>query len=454
MLNPLTVDRLEILVLVDNLTDSLSTNPANVTAEWTGLMTGGRMRMIAGENICCAHHGLSLLIVAHVGEQKHTLLFDAGPEGATFLRNTRILGVDFKDIGAIVLSHGHWDHAGGLVAAVEAAAQARPTQGMDCYVHPGMFAQRATPRQNGELLVHEPVPDPQRLAKAGARVTNTREPQRVAGGAFYVSGEIPRKTSYEKGLPGQLRRSEDGQSWEPDPLLMDERYLSVHVKDKGQFVFSACSHAGLINVLNDARATFPEVPLYGVMGGLHLSGSTEKIIPETIADLKKFGLRFLAPDTAPAGGRLPQCPGYSATNWPPRPWARSTRSEQNRRSITFGPRTWRYPCRKGGPAGGTPTCNQPRRPSMRSLRWAIALGSIVLLSAASAWSLEAPLQPGRAPNAAHAGAPALNLLAQSDRQKCVVAIKLCWQQCTSQNREYSDAWKACREKCGHPGHCD
>jgi 7,8-dihydropterin-6-yl-methyl-4-(beta-D-ribofuranosyl)aminobenzene 5'-phosphate synthase len=76
---------------------------------------------------------------------------------------------------------------------------------------------------------------------------------------------------------------------------MDERFISVHVKDKGQFILSACSHAGLINVLNHARSTFPAVPLYGVMGGLHLSGVTEKIIPDTVSDLKSFGLKLLAP---------------------------------------------------------------------------------------------------------------------------------------------------------------
>lgn len=76
---------------------------------------------------------------------------------------------------------------------------------------------------------------------------------------------------------------------------MDERFVAVHVKDKGQFVFSACSHAGVVNVLTHARSFFPSVPLYGVMGGLHLAGATETVIPETIADLKQFGLKLLAP---------------------------------------------------------------------------------------------------------------------------------------------------------------
>ncbi len=295
MLNVLAVDRVEVLVVVDNATDSLSSNPKNVTAEWSGLLTGGRMRVVSGERICCAHHGLSLLITASIGDEKRSLLFDAGPEGATFLRNARILGIDFAAVDAMVLSHGHWDHAGGLVAAVEAVAAARGRESTPCFVHPGMFVERASRRPDGQLLLFEPVPQPERLAQAGAKVINTREAQLAAGGAFYVSGEIPRVTSYETGLPGHVSRGADGESWEPDPLIMDERFVSVHVRGKGQLVFSACSHAGLINVLKHARALFPAVPLYGAMGGLHLSGSTEKIIPQTVDELRSFGLKLVAP---------------------------------------------------------------------------------------------------------------------------------------------------------------
>jgi 7,8-dihydropterin-6-yl-methyl-4-(beta-D-ribofuranosyl)aminobenzene 5'-phosphate synthase len=295
MLDIAQVDGLEVLVLVDNTTDSLSSNPRDVLPEWSVLFTGGKLRLLSGQNICCAHHGLSLLITAQIGGKKRTLLFDAGPAAATFERNTEILGVDFAGIEAVVLSHGHWDHAGGLLAAVESIAKNRGGRSFSCYMHPGMFRQRATKRPDGQLYVNELVPDPERLSKAGANVISSREPQSVADGAFFVSGEIPRVTSYEAGVPNHLTRSADGNSWEPDPLIMDERFVSVHVKNKGQFVFSACSHAGLINVLTHARAVFPSVPLYGAMGGLHLSGINERVIPETVADLKKFGLKVLAP---------------------------------------------------------------------------------------------------------------------------------------------------------------
>jgi 7,8-dihydropterin-6-yl-methyl-4-(beta-D-ribofuranosyl)aminobenzene 5'-phosphate synthase len=291
----LPVDQLEVLVLLDNVTDSLSTNVSVAISEWTGLLTAGRLQLLSGRCTCCAHHGLSLLITVRIGSGTHTVLFDTGPEASTFLRNAEILGVDFAAIDAVVLSHGHWDHGGGLVAAIEKISKARNGQRVDCFLHPSMFAERALQRSNGELLKFESVPDPDVLAQTGANVVNTREPQFIAEGALYLSGEIPRSTSYETGFPGHVRRSDDGRSWEPDPLIMDERFIAVHVKGKGQVVFSACSHAGIVNVLTHARSVFPSVPLYGVMGGLHLSGATEKVIPETVADLQRFGLKLLAP---------------------------------------------------------------------------------------------------------------------------------------------------------------
>jgi 7,8-dihydropterin-6-yl-methyl-4-(beta-D-ribofuranosyl)aminobenzene 5'-phosphate synthase len=59
-------------------------------------------------------------------------------------------------------------------------------------------------------------------------------------------------------------------------------------------VFSACSHAGIVNVCRHARATFPDVPLHAIMGGLHLSGPNEAIIAQTVADLGEFGLKTIA----------------------------------------------------------------------------------------------------------------------------------------------------------------
>jgi 7,8-dihydropterin-6-yl-methyl-4-(beta-D-ribofuranosyl)aminobenzene 5'-phosphate synthase len=77
---------------------------------------------------------------------------------------------------------------------------------------------------------------------------------------------------------------------------MDERYLAVHVLGKGLLIFSACSHAGIVNVLLHAREAFPGIPLWGALGGLHLSGGgPERLIPDTVAHLRQFGLRQIMP---------------------------------------------------------------------------------------------------------------------------------------------------------------
>jgi 7,8-dihydropterin-6-yl-methyl-4-(beta-D-ribofuranosyl)aminobenzene 5'-phosphate synthase len=111
------IDRLEIQVLVDNVTDSLSSTPPFVSREWAMLQRRG-MRRIAGGALCCANHGLSLVITAHGPIGARTLLFDGGPVDYAVERNGMRLDIAFGAIDAVVLSHGHWDHAGGIPAAL------------------------------------------------------------------------------------------------------------------------------------------------------------------------------------------------------------------------------------------------------------------------------------------------------------------------------------------------
>ena len=136
------VDALEVQVLVDNVTDTLSTVPKDVTNEVGLLMRNGTLKMAAGEYRCCAHHGLSLIITARIGKEKRTLIFDAGPEAYTVTRNGALLKVPFGDAGAVVLSHGHWDHAGGLVEAVRQVVSTNGGRQIECHVNPGMFVTR------------------------------------------------------------------------------------------------------------------------------------------------------------------------------------------------------------------------------------------------------------------------------------------------------------------------
>lgn len=289
----LAVDHVEILLLVDNATDNLSLIPDYAEHEMPRLWKRGIKRM-SGACLCCAAHGLSCAITVQRGDTSRTLLFDTGPDVAVFERNVDRLGFDMGRVDAIVLSHGHWDHCGAMLRALEMIQLRNGGQPTPVYMHPEIYRSRAMKAPDGSMRPFDDVPSQAALEKAGARVIHSRDGQTVLDDLFYVSGEIPRVTPFEKGMPGQYRRTVDGLDWEPDPLLMDERFAAVHVRDKGMIVLTACSHAGVINVLLHARDTLAQAPLYCVMGGFHLSGSNERIIPETITGLRDFELKSIA----------------------------------------------------------------------------------------------------------------------------------------------------------------
>jgi len=294
-------ERLEILVIVDNVLDMLSSTPRFVQRETQVLRRFGMTRT-AGECLCCASHGLSLLITAHGPGGARTMLFDGGPVDMSMARNAPRLGVNFAAIDAMMLSHGHWDHAGGLPQALSMLPEGKR---VPLYLHPGMFAERGMRQSDGGVLPMDPVPSPAGWAAMGADPVVSAEPLSVLDGLFQISGEIPRVTGYERGLPGQVARADDTALWVADELLMDERFLAVRLKGKGLVIFSACSHAGVVNVLHEARRLFPGERLHAVMGGFHLSGENEAIIPQTVRDLGGFGLELIIPA---------HCTGWRAVN--------------------------------------------------------------------------------------------------------------------------------------------
>ena len=294
MIELATADRIEVLVLVDNVTDFLSSSPAGVESELSRFWRRGA-RLQAGHLLCCAAHGFACAVTAWSGGASRTLLFDAGPDGAVLRSNVARLGFAMGTVDAVFLSHGHWDHAGGMIDALDMIRDGNGHQAVATLMHPGMYRSRAMKTADGSMRPFDEVPSADKLERHGARVIHSTVPQLILDDLFFVSGEIPRVTPFELGMPGQHRRTEDGSAWEPDPLLMDERFVAVRLKGKGVLVFTACSHAGVINVLTHARASLPDDRLHGVIGGFHLAGGTERIIPETVAAMRDFGLSIIAP---------------------------------------------------------------------------------------------------------------------------------------------------------------
>lgn len=288
-----TVDYLEVQVLVDNVVDILSSVPDCVTSEIPNLIKAGA-KELGGSCLCCGAWGLSLAITTGTAGRRRTLLFDSGPEAYALERNSTRLGFDFGTVDCAVVSHGHFDHAGGMPKALELITTANGGKKVPTHVNPGMFHKRADrDSPDGSVLPLADVPSTEEFSRLGAEVINSYEPRLVLEDTVCISGEIPRVTDYEKGLPTQVRLDNQG-NWIPDPLQLDERYIAVNVRDYGIVIFSACSHAGIVNVLTDAADVSDPIPLYAVMGGLHLSGPTyEPLIAQTVKDVARFHLKRL-----------------------------------------------------------------------------------------------------------------------------------------------------------------
>jgi 7,8-dihydropterin-6-yl-methyl-4-(beta-D-ribofuranosyl)aminobenzene 5'-phosphate synthase len=295
MTDLIAVDSVDIQILVDNVTDMLSSVPSFVETEVAGLARRrGAAWVLGGGCLCCAAHGLSCLLTIRRGEAVKTVLFDTGPEDRTFEQNVSRLGVDLGAVEALVLSHGHWDHAGAMLRALQLVRDRNGGRDVPCYTHPDMFRSRAIKLADESFRPMEDVPSVAALEENGGRVVSARAAQTIAGDTVFVSGEIPRTSGFETGLPGQHRRTEDGKGWELDELVKDERFIAVNVQGKGLVVLTACSHAGVVNVLAHTRACFPGVKLHAVLGGLHLSGTNERIIPQTVEALRGFDLDVIA----------------------------------------------------------------------------------------------------------------------------------------------------------------
>jgi 7,8-dihydropterin-6-yl-methyl-4-(beta-D-ribofuranosyl)aminobenzene 5'-phosphate synthase len=288
---PLTaLDSLTIDVITDDVSDNYVSKTLFAVSEFANIVRAGA-GVLSGEALLCANLGFGCRLVSTRNGVRHTLLFDTGPEGAVFLRNCANLGIRLGEVESIAVSHGHWDH----MAALPAALQAIREQGGRASVHvnPGMFDERAVRLASGTVVPAAKVPSPSELEGFGAGVVNDPDERLLLDGHFYLSGEIPRVSDFEKGRVDHLSRPDPETPWRPDPLLLDERMLVAQLRGLGLVVVSSCSHAGIVNVCTEVRRLFPDIPIHCVIGGLHLGGVMERIIPQTVEGLRPFAIRHI-----------------------------------------------------------------------------------------------------------------------------------------------------------------
>jgi 7,8-dihydropterin-6-yl-methyl-4-(beta-D-ribofuranosyl)aminobenzene 5'-phosphate synthase len=287
------VDRLELTTLVDNTIDALlPSTPAVRRAPRDTVLGGPKSRLRA-------EHGFSTLVTVEYQGQRRSVLFDAGLTPDVLLHNMDVLEVRPATLQAIVLSHGHADHALGLLGML----RRRGRTALPLVIHPDAFKMRKIVLPDG----HEtrlPPPSRSDLRREGIEVIEETRPSYLLEGAVMITGQVPRVTDFEKGFP--IHYAEVDGRWEPDPWIHDDQAIVIRVKDKGLVALTGCGHAGVINILAQARALGGGDPIHAVLGGFHLTGGLfDPLIPRTVQELQRLAPAVIVPG---------HCTGWKATH--------------------------------------------------------------------------------------------------------------------------------------------
>jgi 7,8-dihydropterin-6-yl-methyl-4-(beta-D-ribofuranosyl)aminobenzene 5'-phosphate synthase len=240
-----------------------------------------------------AAHGLAYLITLNQQGKASRILMDAANAPLPLFNNLEALEHDINDIDAVVLSHGHPDHYGGLFAFL-----AKRTGGpIPVYLHKDIFLPKVLVTPRGRIGPW--VLELDQLVAAGVELHENQGPELILGQAL-LSGTVETTTSYEKPLPS-FRRKVGGQ--EEQDLFPDEQAFIAYVEGRGLVVIGGCSHPGIINIVKYAQKLTGVQKVSLVIGGFHLTPHGDEVIQSTLG-----GLKELNPELIMAG----HCTGFRA----------------------------------------------------------------------------------------------------------------------------------------------
>ena len=226
-----------------------------------------------------AEWGLSILV--EVGGLK--VLLDTG-QSASVVHNASVLGIDLSTIDKIIISHGHFDHTGGLRQLLMAMRKE-----VEVIAHPDIWDAKYVQRTSEEVYRYIGIPfQKEELESLGASFTLTSEPVWISD-RIVTTGEILMLTDYEK-IDANLYVKREG-VFCPDSLKDD---MALVVKtSQGLVIVAGCAHRGIVNTMRHAQKLTGVEAIDTVVGGTHLICATEEQVELTIAELKGLGIQRL-----------------------------------------------------------------------------------------------------------------------------------------------------------------
>ena len=226
---------------------------------------------IGGSRELIGEHGLAFLIET----AERCILFDTG-QYLALENNARVLGCDLTAVDAVVLSHGHYDHTGGLKDMLKANSN------FTLYAHPDIFTRKLIRQKGRYREIGIPVSEDDLITRNVKIKLDTASVEIAPG--IITTGQIPQTSEFESVAEGFF--VENGGRKVPDALA-DDQALIVKT-GKGIVVVLGCSHRGVINTLKHVTNITGEKKIHAVLGGLHLVKTSEDTLGTIIDHLEEF----------------------------------------------------------------------------------------------------------------------------------------------------------------------
>lgn len=270
-------------ILVDNFFDVFEPSRPGIVER----VTPGRL-----PKPLVAAHGLAYLVTLNHQDRLTRILVDAANDPWPLFNNLEALGHTPEEIDAVVVSHGHPDHYGGLLGFL-----AKRFGPLPVYLHEDAYFPKLFMTPKGRIGPW--VLDPGQVTQAGGQIQDNRGPQVILDQVL-LTGTVELTTSYEKALPVFKRKIKDQEEQDP---FSDEQALVAHVEGRGLVVIGGCSHPGIVNMTKYAQKLTGVDQVALILGGFHLTAHGEEAIQNTIQ-----GLKELNPELIIAG----HCTGFRA----------------------------------------------------------------------------------------------------------------------------------------------